>query len=68
MTRAIVVAGLLAILGGLFLAKRPDQPGLRLDHQDCIDPMSPSLNRQAAPRSLFVQIDWLLFHSGEVRL
>lgn len=68
MTAIIIAVGLLAILGGLFLSKRSDQTGLGLGHQDCVDPMPPALDGLPTSQSFFVQMDQLLFHSGEVRL
>lgn len=61
----VMVLGSLAILTGLFLSERPDQPGLGLGHQDCVDPTPPALNRLPASQSLAVQINRLLFHSGD---
>lgn len=68
MTKTVAVLGLLAVLAGLFLSERSDEPRLGLGYQDCVYPAPPSLDRQPAPHALIVQIDWLLFHSGEVRL
>lgn len=68
MSRLIIVAGILAILGGLFLSKRSDQPRFGPHDKHCIDAASPTLERLPASQSFFVQMDQLLFHSGEVRL
>jgi hypothetical protein len=69
MRGAVVVIGLLAILAGLFLAKRADQPSLGTHNQDCIDPASPPLNRATTLLSLCIEGDWFLScHAEEVRL
>lgn len=68
MTRAAIVVGLLAILAGLFLSKRSDEPGLGTHDEHCIDTASPALERLPASQSFFIEADRLLFHSGEVRL
>lgn len=68
MTREAIIVGLLVLLGGLLLAKRSDQPRLGPHDEHCINPASPALDRLPASQSFFVEADWLLFHSGEVRL
>lgn len=69
MTRAAVIIGLLAILAGVLLSKRPDQPSLRPQDQNCIDPASPPLNRATTLFTLCIEGDWFSCSSHrEVRL
>lgn len=65
MTRIAVTAGLLTVLAGLFLAQCSDQTRLGSHDQHCIDSASPALDRLPASRSLLIQVDRLLFHSGD---
>lgn len=66
MTRAAIIVGLLAILAGLFLSKRSDEPGFGSHDEHCIDTASPAFERLPASQALAVQVDRLLFHSEEV--
>lgn len=67
--KTVATLGLLAILAGLFLSERPDQPRFGLDHKNCVDPASPPLDWPPASLTFFVQPDQLFFrHSEEVNL
>jgi len=61
----ITALGLLVL--GLFLSECSNQPRLGLDHKDCVDPASPSLNGAPTSVTFFVQPDqFLIRHSEEV--